>query len=551
MIRFRAPADFRFVSLSFVAAASMCWALRAQEPAKPQASPSATPAASPNATAKPTGATGEGPAPKIEFTLPTVGGPMATAPKVKEPAADDFVGQLLFSTGIDDALLDKFQDGRPLDAVERAPLMALLTSIRPFKPAEIDEVIQVAAQPTAFAAATARGKFWRVNGRLKSIAIEAFNPAELDRVYSELSTVPQDDLRRFFYRSEVVMGDRTLTVVSLRMPEMLLAKYLMPKQPPKAEEEPKPGEAPKTGEVAKPKAPPKLAEFVKAGTVITVDENVGISGLYIKNLAAAAGQSPVLVAKRPAWYPDTTLGKLGMDYGLYDDAPLTSYEKVEDPESFFQLMSALKRAKWEDLLEETSENYSVVPLFNDAKSMRGKLTALRGIVKRATLVNVPYPEVRRRFGIERYYLVDIFTADSRDNPLIFALSKLPAGFPEGDDIHVEVRIPGSFLTGFAYARDATKQEAEKGTAPPAQKAPLLIGSELYRYVEKTEAGGTFDWYVSGLVGIGAIAMGIVGWLTMRGDKKTRRIMEKTNAPQTSLNELKGDFKSGPDFSNLE
>ena len=79
----------------------------------------------------------------------------------------------------------------------------------------------------------------------------------------------------------------------------------------------------------------------------------------------------------------------------------------------------------------------------------------------------------------------------------------------------------------------------------------MIGKELYRYVDKSAAGGTFDWYVSALVGIGVIAMGIVGWMTMRGDKRTRKIMEKANAPQTSLNELKGDFKNGPDFSNLE
>lgn len=540
MIRFRSPALVRFVAMSLVVVAPACLgfgALQAQESAKPQASPTAT-TASPTATAKPI-STAESPAPKIEFTLPNVGGPMTKPPPPKEPAADDVVGQLLFSVGIDDGLLGKFQDGRPLDDVERSPLVGLLTAIRPFKPAEIDEVVQVATAPSAFAGPKARGTFWKAAGRMKSFTIEEFDAKELDRVYAELMQVEKDDLRRFFFRAEVAMGDRSITVVSLRMPEMLLAKYVVPPKKP-----------PKEGEKPKADGPPKWSELLKAGQVVKVDENVGVSGLYLKSLGTAADDRPVLATERPAWYPDTPLGKLGMDYGLYDDAPLTSYQKIEERECFFNLLAAMKRAKQEDLLEETSENYSVVPLFNEAKSMRGKLTALRGIAKRATLVNVPYPDIRRRFGIDRYHLVDIFTADSRDNPLIFALTKLPPGFPEGDDIHVEVRIPGTFYTGFAYERDATRQEAEKGTAPPAQKAPLLIGKELYRYVDKTE-DASLDWYVTGLVGIGVIAMGIVGWLTMRGDKKTRKIMEQANAPKTSLNELKGDFKNGPDFSNLE
>lgn len=550
MIRFRASASLRFASLvlGIAAACSIPPVLPAQEPAKPQASPSA----SPSATAKPSGTAADGPAPKIEISLPTVGGPMTKPPTLKEPAEDDVVGQLLFSTGIDEGLLGKFQDGRPLELVERVPLIALLRSIRPFKPSEIDEVVVLATPKSDFASAKGRGKFWKAEGRLKSITIDEFSPAELDQVYAELTNVQKDDLRRFFFRSEIAMGDRTVSVVSLRVPELLLAKLLNLNKPaPNAGAAPKEGEAPKEGAVRKANEPPKWSELLKAGQVLKVDENAGVSGLYIKSLGTTAGDRPVIVAGRTAWYPDTTLGKLGMDYGLYDDAPLTSYQKIEERECFFNLLAAMKRAKWEDLLEETSENYSVVPLFNEAKSTRGKLTALRGIAKRATLVNVPYPDIRRRFGIDHYYLVDIFTADSRDNPLIFALSKLPQGFPEGDAIHVEVRIPGTFYTGFAYERDATKQEAEKGTAPAAQKAPLLIGKELYRYVDKTEAGGTFDWYVSGLVGIGVIAMGIVGWLTMRGDRKTRKIMEKTNTPQTSLNELKGDFKNGPDFSNLE
>ncbi|MCE9603688.1 MAG: hypothetical protein K8U03_02170 [Planctomycetia bacterium] len=504
----------------------------ATAPATPAPSATKPEAAKPEAT-KPAATTNE-PVPTVELKLPSLGGPMAAPPKAKEPAADDELGQLLFSTGIDDILLGKFLDGRPLAGVERQPLVGLFSSIRQFKPADIEDLKAKAKQPSAFAAGPARGKLWELEGRLKSITVDEFTDAEIERVYADVIArlkeeppkLPANDIRRFFYRCTIEFGEAhaPVTVVALRMPEALLALHR------------------------------NLAEQpLKVGEVLKVDERVTVAGLFLKSLGEKPGEQPLLVTYRPAWHPDTPLGKLGMDYGLFDDVRLTASDLANERECFFQLMAAMKRAEFGELLDLTTENYSVVPLFNSAKSMHGKLTALTGTARRATLVRVPYPDIHRRFGIDHYYEVAIFTADSRDNPLIFDLLELPPGFPEGDDIHVEVRIPGTFLTGFVYDRDATDKEQSKGIKPLAQKAPLLIGKTLYRYQAKDEKAGSFDWYVSGLILLGALALGAVGWATMRGDRKTRKIMEHTNAPPTgtSLNDLKGDFRNGPDFSNLE
>lgn len=470
---------------------------------------------------------------------------MTELPRGKEPAADDLLGQLLYSAGIDDLLLAKFVDGRPLELraterPERAPLVGLFSSLKQIRVADADGATLSAKQPSALATSEARGKFWRLEGRLKSVTIEQFTDAEIERTYPEVlyhikgdaPRLPDDDVRRFFFRSEVSFGDRTVVVVSLRMPDMLLAKIrATAKQP------------------------------MQAGVTYSVDERVTIHGLLLKNIGEPSDARPLIATTRPAWHPDTPLGKLGMDYGLYDDVRLNSTDLSKEHECFFQLLASMKRAKFDDLLKLTDEHYSVVPLFNKAESMQGKFVALNGIARRATRVSVPYHEVLRRFGIDHYYEVAIFTADSQDNPLIFALLELPQGFPEGDDIHVEVRIPGTFLTGFYYGREATTKEAAKdanatGTQPPPernQKAPLLIGKSLYRYPSDAAKQSSFDWYVSGLIGLGAIALVVVTWASMRSDKRTRKVMEKTNAPApgASLNDLPGDFRSGPDFSNLD
>ena len=510
-------------------------AAHAQEPAKPAAAPAASaPAAS---------ATGSAPA--VQLKLNPLGGPMTELPRGKEPAADDTLGQLLYSAGIDDLLLGKFVDGRPLELraterPERAPLIGLFSSLKQIRVADADAVTLSAQQPSALSTSEARGKFWRLEGRLKSVTIEQLTDDEIDRLYADVlytikedpPRLPADDVRRFFFRSEVSFGDRTVVVVSLRMPDLLLAKIREASKQP-----------------------------MKAGDTYPVDERVTIHGLLLKNLGEQSDARPLIATTRPAWHPDTPLGKLGMDYGLYDDVRLNSTDLSKEHECFFQLLASMKRAKLDDLLKLTDENYSVVPLFNKAESMHGKFVALNGVARRATYVSVPYHEVLRRFGIDHYYEVAIFTADSQDNPLIFALLELPQGFPQGDDIHVEVRIPGTFLTGFYYGREATTKEAAKdanasGNQPPPdrnQKAPLLIGKSLYRYPSEAAKQTSFDWYVTGLVGLGALALVVVTWASMRSDRRTRKVMEKTNAPApgTSLNDLPGDFRSGPDFSNLD
>lgn len=466
--------------------------------------------------------------PKIELSLPATPKPTATAAPIEEAMPKDALGELLFSAGARPSTFAKFTDGTPLGDSERRPLVGVFTALRQLKPEDWSTYARPLPAPTEKLEVSARGKLWHASGTLKSIAPQEFTDAELDVVYAaavanspgEPPRLADADPRRKFFRCEVAVPGRTapLTVYTLRVPDALRVKT-------------------------------------------TVDERVGVRGLYLKQ--AGADGSPVFATDRLEWFKRTPLGDLGMDYGLFDDVRPFSSDLSAERECLFQLLVLMKKVDFAKLQELTKGAYSVVPLFNEGPKMVGELTAQEGQARRAVLV-VADKELQRRYGISQYYEVALFTAESVDNPLLFNLLELPPGFPQGQDINEAVRIPGTYLTGWTYKRDQTdaeKREAAKREAaglppekPGLQKAPLLVGKSLVwtpRSVAARESG--FNWFVNAAVIVLVLAIVAIAWTTLRADRTAREIVQRTNAPPpgTSLNDLPGDFRSGPDFSNLE
>ena len=159
------------------------------------------------------------------------------------------------------------------------------------------------------------------------------------------------------------------------------------------------------------------------------------------------------IATRIAWHPDTPLGNLGMDYGLFDELdskPIPPGQKIPFPidctlnernrECFYQELSAVKRALdpkkfaeikklaltqrdelWNmrdprNVMTVERQSYPVESLFNDPIAQRGNLFWLTGRARRIVAIPVDAPDVRVRFGIEQYYNIYLFTSDSADNP---------------------------------------------------------------------------------------------------------------------------------------
>ena len=226
------------------------------------------------------------------------------------------------------------------------------------------------------------------------------------------------------------------------------------------------------------------------------------------------------IATRIAWHPDTPLGNLGMDYGLFDELdskPIPPGRKIPFPadctlnernrECFYQELAAVKRALdpkkfaeikklaitqrdelWKmrdprNTMTVERQSYPVESLFNDPIAQRGNLFWLTGRARRIVAIPVESPDVRTRFGIEQYYNIYMFTSDSDGNPLVIIALELPEGVQTGDGagFGVDLCVPCFMFNTWMYRR------ADEAKGHAFQLAPLLFAPKVIKYdTQKSE-----------------------------------------------------------------
>lgn len=516
------------------------------------ATPSGTATPTVSATATSTAsATGS---PIVGPTVSTISPPKLTSgkPSATKPAPDDALTpgtsfeDFIAAEGLDEQLA-KFTSGKPLDDAERRPLIISMGALKRLSSSSSDEFSQFVDKTDPFADEASRGKMWKIRGQLKSITPETLTDDEISIVYPEVDAMNADDPRRRYYRCELTRDDgrSPATIVTLRVPKALVEGT----------------------NKAKP-----------AG-----DDRVGVEGLYVKHVGAKSGEGAVLVASRLAYYPKTPLGDLGVDVGLFDDVRETSSDLKYERECFYQLMAAMRRATLDQLQDAaigdeveaypafikslaelpadkragyeqlTVQNFSVPAIFNRPQVMHGRLALITGKARRAVEVRVQDADIRRRFGIDKYYEVSVYTRDSQNNPMLLNLLELPSGFPTGDKISEDVRIPAAFLTGFIYHRDATIDEREKHAPAVMQKAPLLIGKSLMRVNFLADTDKAFEMLAGGLIIAAIIVIAAGAWWWARSQRQTRELRKRlTELPAgENLNDLPLEYRKGPDFSGLD
>ncbi|MDO4588042.1 MAG: hypothetical protein Q4C95_12235 [Planctomycetia bacterium] len=140
---------------------------------------------------------------------------------------------------------------------------------------------------------------------------------------------------------------------------------------------------------------------------------------------------------------------------------------------------------------------SSTELFQKPEQYQGIPVYLKGTVKRASLILINDPEIKKRFGMDHYYQLFLFADDSQGKPLILNLPELPEGMPVGisDDYREEIEFAGFFYKTWAYqtskkTSSKSSNKSETGAQIPPKKAgeqnnsnewirsPLLIGQDL-------------------------------------------------------------------------
>lgn len=176
-------------------------------------------------------------------------------------------------------------------------------------------------------------------------------------------------------------------------------------------------------------------------------------------------------------------------------------------------------------------HFPVAPLYNDAVNQRGELYVLEGTARRVVLVEAAAAadsqrgSVAAEWGVDRYYEIDLFTADAYNLPVVFCTLEAPAGLPLGDDINVPVRVAGFLLKRWAY--DTRKKTA--GGRDKPQLAPLLVGRAPIllpapagnRRVQQITIGGGFV--------LALVLIVWVVWRTSRSDAQYERLAKRRAA----------------------
>ena len=339
--------------------------------------------------------------------------------------------------------------------------------------------------------------------------------------------------------------------------------------------------------------------------VENLDEPVAVRGIVLK----CSSDNPttpqlVVVAPHVAWFPtavssanlsfsQAVLGSLGFDVGLLRDIRNSQAIRGEEREAFYQMLFAVSHVgpqqlirfaernlhwfakRWEEKLEDDphdrlaqaivrqaeQERFSVAPLFNDADSQIGNLVVLDGVVRRAVRIEVGSTEsgqlsdIARRFEIDHYFELDLFTEDSQNHPVVFCVLDLPSGFPVGARIHEPVRMAGFYFKSWLHhAREGRKTEQK--SASRRQLAPLLIGPGP---VWITDAVGQ-ESVMSSLIAGGMVVLAFVGvwvavWWLGRSDREFHRraIATQYEIPQgESLDDLvESSGVDTPEFSSWQ
>jgi hypothetical protein len=293
-----------------------------------------------------------------------------------------------------------------------------------------------------------------------------------------------------------------------------------------------------------------------------LNERVSLRGVLLRG-----GDKPLLLAQNLAWHPTTgvssgqlLLARHGMDASLWDDivqrSPLVSPEKGREAEAFYAVLSTLvkvpaaelKRATDNAIAEAVSEIASpttkleqqiaaateeladrglssVVPLFLEPENSVGQLVRVEGVARRAV-------RVADRDPSREYYELEVFTSDSQNLPLVFAVASLPPDFPLGDAIHAGVRVEGVFFKSWRYR--TRKVVLGNGATDTQQQryTPLLMAATA---TWLREASTTPSWW--------GLAVGSVIFLVMISGL-LRMIISFKRERRGTLSD------SPPDFSGL-
>jgi len=168
------------------------------------------------------------------------------------------------------------------------------------------------------------------------------------------------------------------------------------------------------------------------------------------------------------------------------------------------------------VLEQSEKRRSsVAPMFLQPEEEVGELVRIEGTARRVIRIAAERPEWKD------YFEMEVFTADSRNLPIVCCVTRLPKGFPTGDVVREPVRVSGIFFKNWRYRSRAEAKSRGETAGRSSLYTPVIIGVAP-KWLARA-GGGKNRWGLwGGVVFLTALAAWWIWMMRVGADDRRRR-----------------------------
>jgi len=196
--------------------------------------------------------------------------------------------------------------------------------------------------------------------------------------------------------------------------------------------------------------------------------------------------------------------------------------RIAESAAYFAILKAVSEYSLDELEQHALKDVPYASLMVDSAYYRGKLVHLKGQARRVLKLQVG----ANRMGIEKLYVIWMFTAGSGKSPIKVVCGSIPAGMPTGEAIEpAEITVTGYFFKREGY-------ESNNGL----YVAPLILAQQPIWHQPVVEPQSNQPGYTTPIV-IGIAAVVITGvcflmWRLTTGDRKFDAAYQQRNAEES-------------------
>jgi hypothetical protein len=271
--------------------------------------------------------------------------------------------------------------------------------------------------------------------------------------------------------------------------------------------------------------------------------------------AVAWPETPAAVlvaAAGVAWLPETTLGRLGMDYGLLDSVVDGKKIVRGDTAAFYALLAAAGRTD-AAAVAAAAKPIDVLSLIDPGRKWlpehRGEPVVIEGTALRATRVPVDEPFRREALGADHYWelyvfvetpLLDVDGRVQNNYPIVCCVRDLSPGMPSGERINERVRVPGFAFKRYAYSFEAPREQDGTLVAETEQRQTTLVIGPRAVWSPPAEDAAARDFTMIAGIAAAVVLAAVLGLGILYGNWSMNRTIRQSREELPDRIELPDD-----------